>query len=131
MTIYAGPSAPKVLSLSTGVLNLFDGYMRINRNRLDISTKVYPAVINENLISVCQDATYKTSMYVIWRVMFMNLHQSEAVDNGMVYLFTPDHWKYTGNQILAEAIFTGREAAFADGTETGDTWLVLLHTPNG
>jgi hypothetical protein len=57
----------------------------------------------------------------------MYLHSSEMVDNQMVYLFTPEHWKYTGNQILAEAIFSGRTAY--SGFLTGDTWLVMLHQP--
>jgi len=46
------------------------------------------------------------------------LQESEKVVSG--YRFTPAHWKYTGNLILAEAIF-GREAAFWDGVSTGDT----------
>jgi hypothetical protein len=59
----------------------------------------------------------------------MYLHSSEMVDNQMVYLFTPAHWKYTGNQILAEAIFSGRTGY--SGFVTGDTWLVMLHKPGG
>ena len=124
------PMCSYQLVLTDGVLNLFDGYMRINHNRLDISTKVYRAVIDESLILTCEGGSITLPAYAIWRTMFMNLHQSEAVDNGMVYLFTPEHWKYTGNQILAEAIFT-RQAAFQDGSETGDTGLVMVHKPGG
>jgi hypothetical protein len=118
--------------LTNGTLDLFDGYMRINRNRLDISTKVFPAVIGEDTIFYCKDLPpIKGQSIAFWRLFFMYLHSSEAVDNGMVYLFTPDHWKYTaavstGNQILAEAIFSGRGYG---GFLTGDTWLVMLHKP--
>ncbi len=58
--------------------------------------------------------------------MFSELHRSEQILTGC--LFTPEHWKYTGNQILAEAIFD-REAPFYDGVSSGDTWLVMLHRP--
>jgi hypothetical protein len=62
-----------------------------------------------------------------WFTLFWDLHRSEHIVTG--YLFTPAHWKYTGNQILAEAIFTDREATFIDGVSTGATWLVMLHKP--
>lgn len=113
--------------LTNGTLHLFDGYMRINRNRLDISTKVYPAVIDAHTIWACPYGTLDLPSAAHWRTFFMYLHSIEMVDNQMVYLFTPAHWKYTGNQILAEAIFSGRTGY--SGFLTGDTWLVMLHKP--
>jgi hypothetical protein len=53
--------------------------------------------------------------------------KSEQILTG--FLFTPAHWKYTGNRILAEAIFTDCKVMSADGVSTGDTWLVMLHKP--
>ncbi len=58
--------------------------------------------------------------------MFSELHRSEQILTGC--LLTPEHWKYTGNQILAEAIFE-REAPFNEGVSTEQTWIVMLHRP--
>ena len=117
------------LILSDGRLSLFDGYMRINRNRLDISTTMNPVQISEDIVYYCKDLPpLQGPPFAFWRSMFSGLHASEIVDNGNGYLFTPAHWKYTGNHILAEAIFD-REAMYWDGISTGDTWLVMLHKP--
>jgi hypothetical protein len=61
-----------------------------------------------------------------WETAFWFLHLSEFDVDG--YLFTPAHWKYTGDLILAEAIFE-RETPFMDGIATGNTWVVMLHKP--
>ncbi|MBI5031082.1 MAG: hypothetical protein HZB51_11185 [Chloroflexi bacterium] len=124
-----GAVCPYQHVLTNGTLDLFDSYMRINHNRLDISTKVNPWGIDEHTIFSCPQGTFDLQSLAHWRTLFMYLHQSEMVDNQMVYLFTPEHWKYTGNQILAEAIFSGRTAY--SGFLTGDTWLVMLHRPGG
>lgn len=110
---------------SDGRLALWEGYMRINRNRLDISTKMMPVDITEHLIFCCPTPHEVGNSYS-WFIAFMYLHLSEQTVDG--FLFTPAHWKYTGNQILAEAIFD-REVPFMEGVATGDTWLVMLHTP--
>lgn len=110
---------------SDGRLALWEGYMRINRNRLDISTKMMPVDVTEHLIFCCPTPHEVGNSYS-WFIAFMYLHLSEQTVDG--FLFTPAHWKYTGNQILAEAIFD-REVPFMEGVATGDTWLVMLHTP--
>jgi hypothetical protein len=126
------PVCPYQVVLADGALNLYDGYMRINRNRLDISTKVGPVHIYEHIIYNCPASPpVELQSFAFWRNMFADLHKSEIVDNGNAYLFAPAHWKYTGNQILAEAIFTDRKATFWDGVSTGNTWLVMLHKPGG
>lgn len=114
--------------LSDGRLVLsVDGYIRINRNRLDISTKMQPVDVWEHLIACCPTPHEVANGYS-WFTAFTFLHRSEQTVDG--YRFTPAHWKYTGNQILAEAIFS-REVPFMDGVATGDTWLVMLHKPGG
>jgi hypothetical protein len=125
---FAWPQECYYLRLSDGRMSLFDGYMRINHNRLDISTTVNAVDIWEHLIVTCGDLG-EIANPASWRTLFGDLHESEKIVAG--YLFTPAHWKYTGNQILAEAIFTDRQATFYDGVSTGDTWLVMLHKPGG
>jgi len=104
-----------------------DSYMRINRNGLDISTKLIPVDVWEHLfIYRSCGGVGETANPAAWSTMFLKLHESERILLG--FHFTPDHWKYTGNQILAEAIFNGKvidpEATFSE-----DTWLVMLHKP--
>jgi hypothetical protein len=122
-----GAVCPYQHVLTDGTLYLDDSTMRINRNRLDISTEVNPAFITEHTLYYCENGTIDLQSLAHWRTLFYYLHLSESVDNNMVYLFTPEHWKYTGNQILAEAIFSGRTGW--SGFATGDTWLVMLHRP--
>jgi len=111
-----------------GTLSHFDGYMRINRNRLDISTTLAPAGIHALLTFTCSDPPMDNyANPADWPTMFRQFHQSEQILTG--YQFTPAHWKYTGNQILAEAIFADREVMFADGVATEATWMVMLHRP--
>jgi hypothetical protein len=117
------------LTLVDGKLDLFDSYMRINRNRLDISTTLNPVDIWEHLYLPCFNPPGEYANPASWRTIFGDLHKSEQIVAG--YLFTPAHWKYTGNQILAEAIFTDRKVMFIDGVSTGSTWLVMLHKPGG
>lgn len=117
--------------LFDGFLDLWDSSMRINHNRLDISTKLSPVVITEHTVYYCDGYSYEVpTSFAFWREMFRSLHASEQVDGGNAYLFTPAHWKYTGNRIVAEAIMS-REAMFYDGISTGDTWIVMLHKPGG
>ena len=111
--------------LTGGKLVLNDSYMRINHNGLDISTTVLPVGIRERLIETCVPLG-ELANPAAWNTMFLHLHESEFGDMG--YLFTPDHWKYTGNLILAEAIFD-RKVIFGDVVSTGQTWLVMLHKP--
>jgi hypothetical protein len=113
------------LEITDGRLIHSDGYMRINRNRLDISTLVVPVDIWEHMYYTCGDPM-ELANPASWWTMFLELHRSELTVTG--YLFTPAHWKYTGNQILAEAIFN-RQATLYYGKVTGDTWLVMLHKP--
>ena len=122
------PPGTYILVLDDGLLGLTDGYMRINRNRLDISTTVYTAGVWEHLIITAGDIG-EIANPALWDVLWRQLHEFES-DGLASYRFTPDHWKYTGNQILAEAIITGRKVTFADGEVTGDTWLVMLHRPS-
>ncbi len=115
-----------ILTIEDGRLSHSEGSMRINRNRLDISTTVMPVDIWEHTIYTCMEDPMEMANPANWRTVFGQLHESEQVLTG--YLFTPAHWKYTGNHILAEAIF-GREIPFADGFATGDTWVVMIHSP--
>ncbi len=110
-----------------GTLHHFDGYMRINRNRLDISTTLAPVGIHAYLTYTCADPPMDMANPADWPTMFRQFHQSEQILTG--YQFTPAHWKYTGNHILAEAIFADREVMFADGVATEATWMVMLHQP--
>ncbi len=128
---FVWPSSCYYLVLEDGSMGLYDGYMRINRNRLDISTEVIAANIWEHmfLLFPCADPPGEYPNPASWLNLFYDLHSSEMTVGGV--LFTPAHWKYTGNSILAEAIFTGREVMFNDGVATGDTWLVMLHKPGG
>jgi len=114
--------------LNDGRLSLMDGYMRINRNRLDISTTMMPVDVHEHFIYTC-GPTFEMANPAAWFTLFWDLHRSEHILTGL--LFTPAHWKYTGNQILAEAIFTDRQVMFNDGVATGSTWIVMLHKPGG
>jgi len=124
----APPQCPYQYVLTDGALNLFDGYMRINHNRLDISTTIAPVYIYEHIVYNCPGGpSIEILSYAFWRSMFADLHRGEQIVTG--YLFTPAHWKYTGNQILAEAIFTDRQGTLYDGVSTGSTWLVMLHKP--
>ena len=126
------PICPYQMVLIDGGLNQYEGTMRINRNRLDISTWLHPVAIAEHTIFSCSGAApVELPSLAFWREMLRSLHTSELVEDGNGYRFTPAHWKYTGNHILAEAIFTGREAAFYDGVSTGDTWVIMLHKPGG
>jgi hypothetical protein len=124
------PMCPYTNVLYDGFLKILEGSMHINHNRLDITTKIDPVVIAEHIIYYCPEGQpVELPSYAFWRNMFRDLHMSEAVDNGMIYLFTPEHWKYTGNEILAEAIITDRQAMFWDGTSTENMWMVMLHSP--
>lgn len=124
------PICPYQFVLIDGGLSLYEGAMRINRNRLEFSTLLHPVHIAEHTIWFCPDVPpfEVPSAFAFWREMFKSLHMTEIVDDGNGYWFTPAHWKYTGNEILAEAIFQ-REVAFYDGLAAGDTWLVMLHKP--
>lgn len=113
------------VTLADGRFSLSDGYMRINRNRLDISTAVGVAAVSERFFVTCPE-TVEMANPALWGTMIRKLHKSEQTLTG--FLFTPDHWKYTGNEILAEAIFH-REVTDPEGVIAGDTWLVLLHRP--
>jgi hypothetical protein len=116
------------LKIEDGRLILHDdGYMRINRNGLDISTKLIPVDVWEHVYFTCYEKEIEFANPAAWSTMFWDLHESEQILTG--FHFTPDDWKYTGNQILAEAIFTGRKVINPDATFTGDTWLVMLHKP--
>ncbi len=115
--------------LEDGRLGLQEGYMRINRNRLDISTPVIHPTVGEDFMGFlpCFNPPGEYANPASWTTLFYLLHESELFVGG--FQFTPAHWKYTGNQILAEAIITGREVLFNDGTATGATWLIMLHKP--
>lgn len=128
---YAFGSGCYYVRLADGGLHLFDGTMRINRNRLDISTSMLPAGVMEHLIVTCGDLG-EIANPALWGTLFRGLHESEQTSTQIPggFVFTPAHWKYTGNHILAEAIFTGRKVIFGDEVTTGDTWLVLLHRPS-
>jgi hypothetical protein len=117
------------LEITDGRLGLSDGYMRINRNRLDISTLVMPVGIWEKTTFTCTEQPYEMANPALWLTLFRKLHESEKVLTG--YQFTPAHWKYTGNLILAEAIFNRQVPELPNGVTTGDTWLVMLHKPGG
>jgi hypothetical protein len=127
-SLYLG--CPYQTILEDGALYLTESTMRINHNRLDISTKVDHQHPEELMIIYCPgaDPTPPLQHLAYWFLMFRDLHMSETDDYGSTYLFAPAHWKYTGNRILAEAIFR-RQAMFWEGISTGDTWLVMLHKP--
>ncbi len=118
------------LVITDGSLTLFDGYMRINRNRLDISTTMTPVDIWEHTIFTCYDPPVEMANPALWQLLFDKLHRSEFIEMEGSYRFTEAHWKYTGNHILAEAIFD-RKVTDLGGLEvdTGNTWLVMLHKP--
>jgi hypothetical protein len=120
---------PYQFFLTDGTLKHHAGTIRINRNRLDVSTTVTPVGVSERFIAFCPDGQYESDSLARWWDLFVQLHQSELILTG--FLFSPAHWKYTGNQILGEAIISGREVMFIDGAATGDTWLVMLHKPGG
>ncbi len=113
--------------LADGRLSVSDSYMRINRNGLDISTAVGVAGVWEHFMVTCPE-TVEMANPELWDTMIRKLHKSERTLTG--FLFTPEHWKYTGNQILAEAIFE-RQVTDPEGVIAGDTWLVMLHRPGG
>lgn len=115
--------------LEDGRVGLQEGYMRINRSRLDISTPVIHPTVGEQFMGFlpCFNPPGEYPNPASWTTLFYLLHESELFVGG--FQFTPAHWKYTGNQILAEAIITGREVLFNDGTATGATWLIMLHKP--
>lgn len=117
--------------LEDGRLMLSESYMRINRNRLDISTTMIHPTVWERFIGLlpCFNPPGEMANPGDWTDVFYALHQSEQILTG--FRFTPAHWKYTGNQILAEAIITGREVFFNGGVATGATWMFLLHKPGG
>jgi hypothetical protein len=115
------------LEIIDGRLSHSDGYMRINRNRLDISTSVMPVDIREKTTFTCTDHPYDMANPADWRILFRDLHESETILTG--YQFMPAHWKYTGNHILAEAIFNRQVPMLPNGVTTGDTWLVMIHKP--
>jgi hypothetical protein len=117
------------LEIKDGTLSHSDGYMRVNRNRLGISTLLAPAGIFENTIFTCSDPEMNMANPAAWWTLFRELHDSEFTLTG--YRFTPDQWKYTGNQILAEAIFSGKVINVEGGETTETTWIVLLHRPGG
>jgi hypothetical protein len=120
------------LEIVDGVLFNYDGYMRINRNRLDISTTMTPVGIWEHTIFTCAEPSFEMANPALWQLLFDKLHRSELNETEGSYRFTEEHWKYTGNQILAEAIFD-RTVTDLGGQEvdTGNTWLVMLHRPGG
>jgi hypothetical protein len=64
-----------------------------------------PVGIYEHIIYHCEESSpLEIQSFAFWWTMFGNLHENEKIVTG--YLFTPAHWNYTGNQILAEAIFS-------------------------
>ncbi len=115
------------LEIIDGRLIHSEGYMRVNRNRLDISTLLAPAGIFENTTWTCADQPYDYANPASWWTLFRELHSSEFTLTG--YRFTPDHWKYTGNHILAEAILNPEVTPVEGGLTTGDTFIVLIHSP--
>jgi len=120
------------LVITDGVLFNYDGYMRINHNRLNISTTMTPVGIWEHTIFTCYDPPVEMANPALWQLLFDKLHRSEFIETEGSYRFTEAHWKYTGNHILAEAIFD-RKVIDLGGMEvdTGNTWLVMLHKPGG
>jgi hypothetical protein len=104
-----------------------EGYMRVNRNRLDISTLLAPAGIFENLTWTCADQPLPYANAAAWWTLFRKLHDSEYTLTG--FQFTPDDWKYTGNHILAEAILSREMSPPEGGLTAEDTFIVLIHSP--
>lgn len=104
-----------------------EGYMRVHRNRLDISTLLAPAGIFENLTWICSEHPLPYANAAAWWTLFRKLHDSEYTFTG--FQFTPDDWKYTGNHILAEAILSREMSPPEGGLTAEDTFIVLIHSP--
>jgi hypothetical protein len=113
--------------ITDGWLNHSDGYMRVNRNRLDIRTLLMPAGVFENLTYHCADHPLPFANPASWWTLFRQFHNAEFALT--TFVFTPDHWKYTGNHILAEAILSRQMNPPEGGLTTSDTFIVLIHSP--
>lgn len=114
-----------------GTFAVTSAKLRIHYNTMKVSMKTFPYMTLEQIPTgtfICPAPAPPLIVPIEWNTMFIQLHPELWLPQP-IYLLQEEHWKYTGRQIFAEAIFAGRSAPFADGMIYSDSYFILRHAP--
>lgn len=121
------------LTKPNGEFSVEQASLRIHYNTMNITTWTRPSIRFEQLpvahILCPFNPHSEMQIHVEWPFRFYTLHPELALPAEQVYQLQEAHWKYTGRQIFAEAIFAGRNAPLLNGMIHGDSYFVLRHAP--
>lgn len=114
--------------VTDGEFTLMDGYARPRGSRLRIVAEVLPDVPFEEIYYTCPPAPPTESRPLAWSPLFYLFHRDQlGASQPAGYVF--NDWKYNGRKNFAETIYTGLTADLDGASITGDSYLVLIHTP--
>lgn len=114
--------------VADGEFTLMDGHARLQGNRLRIVAEVLPDVPFEEIYYTCPPLPPTESRPLAWAPLFYLFHRDQlGASQPAGYVFRD--WKYNGRKNFAETIYTGLTADLDGASITGDSYLVLIHTP--
>lgn len=114
--------------VTDGEFTLLDGHARLRGNRLRIVAEVLPEVPFEEIYYTCPPLPPTESRPLAWSPLFYLFHRDQlGVSQPAGYVFRD--WKYNGRKNFAETIYTDLTADLDGASITGDSYLVVIHTP--
>lgn len=114
--------------VADGEFTLMDGHARLRGSRLRIVAEVLPEVPFEAIYYTCPPAPPTESRPLPWSPLFYLFHRDQlGASQPAGYVF--NDWKYNGRKNFAETIYSGLTADLDGASITGDSYLVLIHTP--
>lgn len=122
------PGCTQHTLVADGEFTLLDGHARLRGNRLRIVTEVLPKVPFEEIYYTCPPLPPTESKPLAWSPLFYLFHRDQlGASQPAGYVFKD--WQYNGRKNFAETIYTGLTADLDGASITGDSYLVLIHTP--
>lgn len=114
--------------VTDGEFTLLDGHARLRGNQLRIVAEVLPEVPFEEIYYTCPPLPPTESKPLAWSPIFYLFHRDQlGASQPTGYVFKD--WKYNGRKNFAETIYTDLTADLDGASITGDSYLVVIHTP--
>lgn len=104
--------------------------LRLYYNTMKVKMETFPYMTREQVPTghfICPSGTTLT-IPIEWNNLFSLLHPELWLPQP-IYRLQEEHWKYTGRQIFAEAIFAERSAPFVGGVINSNSYFILRHAP--
>jgi hypothetical protein len=113
-----------------GTFGVEKAKLRLHYNTMRVTMETFPYMTHEQIPTghfMCP-AGVPLALPIEWNAMFTLLHLELLLPH-LAYGLQADHWKYTGRQIFAEAIFAERSASFNGGVISSNSYFILRHAP--